>query len=68
MLSGIVLGIGIGIGIGIGMGILVVYLMWCTNANENVTISIYWENIVGIVLFLFALSLLLKPTIKKLAE
>lgn len=35
--------------------------------NENVTISIYWENIVGIALFLFALSLFLKPTIKKLA-
>lgn len=56
-----------GILIGVGMGILIVYLLWRTNVNENVSISIYWENIVGIALFLFALSLFLKPTIKKLA-
>lgn len=60
MLSGIVLGI--------GMGILGVYFLWRTNMNENVTISIYWENIVGIALFLFALSLFLNPAIKKLAR
>lgn len=59
MLSGIILGI--------VMGLTTVYLFWRNEVHENVTISIYWENIAGIALFLFALSLLLKPTIKKLA-
>lgn len=60
MLSGIVFGI--------GMGILVIYFLWCTELVKNVIISIYWENIVGNALFLFVLSLFLKPMIKKLAR
>ncbi|MCR4803372.1 MAG: ABC transporter permease [Lachnospiraceae bacterium] len=60
MLAGIVLGI--------IMGLLVVYFLWRSNVNSNVSISIYWENVLGIILYLFSLSLLLKPTIKKLAE
>ncbi|MDE6634992.1 MAG: FtsX-like permease family protein, partial [Lachnospiraceae bacterium] len=59
MLSGIILGI--------VMGLTTVYLLFRNEVHENVTISIYWENIAGIALFLFALSLLLKPTIKKLS-
>lgn len=55
MLSGIVLGV--------LLGIVVVYLLWSRNLNGNVSIRIYWEYIVGIVGYLFVLSLLLKPTI-----
>lgn len=55
MVSGIILGVILGMG--------VVYLLWNSHLNANVTISIYWENIIGIVIYLFALSLFLKPTI-----
>jgi len=59
MVSGIILGV--------ILGIVVVYFLWRSNLNANVSISIYWENIIGIVIYLFILSLFLKPTIKKLA-
>ena len=52
---------------GVILGIVVVYFLWRSNLNANVSISIYWENIIGIVIYLFILSLFLKPTIKKLA-
>lgn len=55
MLSGIILGF--------LLGFVVVYLLWDSNLNANVSISIYWENILGIVIYLFALSLFLKPTV-----
>lgn len=52
---------------GIIIGLISVYLIWKSNVNENVTISVYWDNIAGIVLFLMGISLLLKPTVNKLA-
>lgn len=55
MVSGIILGV--------ILGMVVVYLLWNSHLNANVTISIYWENILGIVMYLFLLSLFLKPTI-----
>lgn len=57
MVSGIILGV--------ILGIVVVYFLWRSNLNANVSISIYWENVMGIVIYLFILSLLLKPTIDK---
>ena len=56
-----------GIIMGIIIGLISVYLIWKSNVNENVTISVYWDNIAGIVLFLLGISLLLKPTVNKLA-
>ena len=56
-----------GIIMGIIIGLISVYLIWKSNVNENVTILVYWDNIAGIVLFLLGISLLLKPTVNKLA-
>ena len=53
---------------GIIIGLLVVYFLWRSNINANVSISVYWENVVGITLYLFGLSLFLKPAITKLTE
>lgn len=55
MVSGIILGV--------ILGIVVIYLLWNGNINGNVSIRIYWEYIIGIVGYLFVLSLLLKPVI-----
>lgn len=60
MLAGIVLGMGI--------GLVTVYFLWRSNVNANVSISIYWENVFGIVTYLFMLSMCLRLTIKQLAK
>lgn len=58
----------LGVIMGMIIGILSVYLIWKSNVYENVTISAYWGNVAGILLFLIIISLLLKPTVKKLAK
>lgn len=55
MLSGVVMGA--------ILGIVVVASLWKTNVITNTPISIDWEYIAGIVIYLFALSLMLYPTI-----
>lgn len=60
MLAGIVLGMAI--------GLVTVYFLWRSNVNANVSISIYWENVFGIVLYLFMLSMCLRLNIKQLAK
>ncbi len=54
-----------GIILGVVFGIVLVYNLWKSNLNTNVSISIYWDNILGIVMYIFILSLFLKPTIDK---
>lgn len=60
MLAGIVLGMVI--------GLATVYFLWRSNVNANVSISIYWKNVLGIVAYLFVLSMCLRPTIKQLTK
>lgn len=60
MLAGIILGMAI--------GLTAVYFLWRSNVNPNVSISIYWENVFGIVAYLFVLSMCLRSTIRQLAE
>jgi len=57
MLSGVVLGA--------ILGIVVVSCLWQTNVITNTPITIDWEYIAGIVIYLFGLSLMLYPTIQK---
>lgn len=58
MLSGVVLGA--------ILGIVVVACLWKNNVITNTPITIDWEYIVGIVIYLFGLSFMLHPTIKKM--
>lgn len=60
MLTGIILGMVI--------GLMTVYFLWRSNVNSNVSISIYWKNVLGIVAYLFMLSMCLKSNIKQLAK
>ena len=57
-----------GIIFGMAIGLATVYFLWRSNVNANVSISIYWENVFGIVAYLFMLSMCLRPTIKRLAK
>ncbi len=56
MLSGVVLGA--------ILGIVVVSCLWKANVITDTPIAIEWEYIVGIVIYLFGLSLMLYPTIQ----
>lgn len=55
-----------GIILGMAIGLVTVYMLWRSNVNANVSISIYWQNLLGIVMYLFMLSICLKTTIKQL--
>ena len=56
-----------GIILGMAVGLVVVYFLWRSNVNPNVSISIYWENVFGIVVYMFMLSMGLRTTIKQLS-
>ena len=58
MLSGVVLGAII--------GVITVYGVWKGNVISNASIIIEWEYLSGIALYLFGISLLLSPTIRKI--
>jgi len=55
-----------GVVLGAILGIIVVTYFWKANVITNTPIIINWEYIVGIVIYLFGLSLMLYPTIKKM--
>lgn len=57
-----------GIIFGMVIGLATVYFLWRSNVNTNVSISIYWENVFGIITYLFMLSMCLRPTIKQLTK
>ena len=57
-----------GIIFGMVIGLATVYFLWCSNVNTNVFISIFWENVFGIIAYLFMLSMCLRPTIKQLTK
>lgn len=58
MISGVVLGA--------ILGALLVTNLWEANVLTNTPITIDWEYLAGIVIYLFGLSLMLYPTIKKM--
>ncbi|MDE6566983.1 MAG: FtsX-like permease family protein [Lachnospiraceae bacterium] len=58
MLSGVVLGA--------VLGVVVVTNLWEAQVITNTPITIDWQYIAGIVIYLFGLSLLLHPSIKKM--
>ena len=58
MISGVVLGA--------ILGALLVANLWEANILTDTPITIDWEYLAGIVIYLFGLSLMLYPTIKKM--
>ena len=55
-----------GVVLGAILGIVVVANLWKGNVITNIPITFDWEYIVGIVIYLFLLSLMLYPTIRKI--
>ncbi len=58
MVSGVVLGA--------ILGIIIVAYLWQANMAGNIPVIINWEYIAWIAIYLFVLSLMLYPTIKKM--
>ena len=58
MVSGVVLGA--------ILGIIVVAYLWKSDVVTDTFIIINWEYMAGIVIYLFGLSLMLYPSIKKM--
>ena len=58
MLSGVVFGA--------FLGIVIVYSIWKGDVITDIPIAIEWEYLVGIVMYLFGLSFVLYPTVKKM--
>lgn len=55
-----------GIALGAILGIIAIAYLWKSNVVTNAPVIINWEYIAGIVIYLFSLSLILYPSIKKM--
>lgn len=58
MLSGVVLGA--------LLGMIIVYGIWKGNVITNTPITVEWEYLIGIVMYLFGVSFVLYPTVRKM--
>lgn len=57
-----------GVVIGAILGIIVVAIIWTNNVATHIPLTIEWEYIAVIVIYLLSLSLTLHPTIKKMGR
>ena len=48
------------------VGMIIVYGIWKGNVITNTLITVEWEYLIGIVMYLFGVSFVLYPTVRKM--